>query len=95
MEYIVSYVDPIRKDGVFDVTTIFVQELSKLPPDYMESWVELTKSQFTKAQYWNKGALQYAMLRIRTILAQAGPVVSLTETALASDIIEKIWPTNH
>jgi hypothetical protein len=93
--YIVSYVNPLQGISLSDTSTVLVQGLSGLPPDYMESWVLIPKAQFTKAEYWNKDQLDYAILRIRTILAQAAPIVSLTETALASDLINKIWPSSQ
>lgn len=93
--YIVSYISQIRQGSELDYSTVLVQDLSRLPPDYIDSWVELTKTQFGKPQYWDKETLDYQLLRIRTILAQAAPLVTLTESALASDVVKKIWPSQR
>jgi hypothetical protein len=90
--YLVSYLASVAKDNSVDPAYVLVQDLSKLPPTYMGSWVQLTAKQFTKPHYWDKDTLDYAMLDIRTTLAEIAPGVKLTESALASEIVKRIWP---
>jgi hypothetical protein len=89
--YIVSYLESVVRENSMDPAYVLVQDLSKLPPKYMGSWVELTAQQFTKPDYWDKDTLDYAMLKIRTALAEIAPSVGLTERALASEIVKRIF----
>jgi len=85
------YLASAVKENSMDPAYVLVQDLSKLPPNYMGSWVELTAQQFTKPDYWDKDTFDYAMLRIRTTLAEIAPSVGLTEKALASELVKRIF----
>ena len=90
--YIVSYLTPILGNSERNPSIIMIQDLTRLPADYVESWVLLTKEQFNKSDYWNKNLLDYTILTVRTTLARAAPAVELTEKALSSKIIGGIFP---
>ena len=90
--YIVSYLTPILGNSEKNPSMIMIQDLTRLPADYVESWVLLTKEQFNKSDYWNKNLLDYTILTVRTTLARAAPAVELTEKALSSKIIGGIFP---
>jgi hypothetical protein len=88
--YIVSYLDPLEAHNSIDTGKLLVQDLSRTPPDYVESWVREVARQFAVPEYWNADAFSHTVLWCRTALAVFAPSVTLTEKAIASEIGKRL-----
>jgi hypothetical protein len=86
--YIVSYFTPLQTHDNVDTGHLLVQDLSLIPPDYVESWVRETAKQFTAPKYWDANTMSRVLLSIRTALAVIAPSVTLTEKAIGSEVGE-------
>jgi hypothetical protein len=83
--YIVSYTEPLFRGPQIVSSRLLVQDLSRLRPGFMATWVQEVSFQFTKPDYWNVEFLRRTLLIIRTRWPEIANLVLLTGGAVAEE----------
>jgi hypothetical protein len=79
--FLVSYREPLTTIEAPEASRLLVQDLSLVPQELLELWIEEFRRQVELETYWNELTFRQAMLRLRSALPHVARYVAFFGTA--------------
>ena len=79
--FLVSYREPLTTIAAPQASELLVQDLSLVPQELLELWIEEFRRQVRLETYWNELTFRQAMLRLRSALPHVARYVAFFGTA--------------